>query len=105
MKTGDRIRKLRKERGIKQIALAEHLGMSTSAIGMYEQNRREPDDKTKIDICRFFGVSMDYLVGTDLGVAADSGVLSESEKSLLEKFRNMSPEKQEALIQLLSSQE
>lgn len=104
MKIGDRIRKLRKERGIKQIALAKHLGMSASTIGMYEQNRREPDDKTKIEICRFFGVSMDYLVGMDIGCTFDREVLSINEKSLLSNFRKLSPEKQEALIQLLTSE-
>ena len=39
---GNRIAWLRHKKGLTQAALGEKLGLSASAIGMYEQGRREP---------------------------------------------------------------
>ena len=39
---GARMATLRRAAGISQAQLAERLGVSPSAIGMYEQGRREP---------------------------------------------------------------
>lgn len=40
---GKRIRKLRLEQNLKQKDLAEKLKISTSSIGMYERELRQPD--------------------------------------------------------------
>ena len=37
--------------------------VSPSAIGMYEQNRREPSAATLVALSQVFGVSTDYLLG------------------------------------------
>lgn len=58
-----RIGKLRREKGLRQSDLAKEMGISTSAIGMYEQGRREPDMKTLLQFARLFNVSVDYLIG------------------------------------------
>ena len=60
---GKNIRLLRKSRGLSQEELAKKIGVSTSAIGMYEQGRREPDNAKLQKICEFFDVTMDYLTG------------------------------------------
>ncbi len=58
-----RIRELRRERGLTQAALAQRLGISPSAVGMYEQGRREPDHEVLRKMAAVFGCSIDYLVG------------------------------------------
>lgn len=64
---GQRLKKLRKERNLKQDELATILGISPSAIGMYERNQREPDDEMKLKIVNFFDVSVAYLMNeTDI---------------------------------------
>lgn len=61
-----RLRMLRESKGISQEELALALSVSASAIGMYEQGRREPDhDKLRI-LADYFSVSIDYLLGRDL---------------------------------------
>ncbi|MFX4303441.1 helix-turn-helix domain-containing protein [Alicyclobacillus tolerans] len=45
MKATNRIAQLRKERGMTQAQLAKLAGVSTSAIAMYETNRRQPDEQ------------------------------------------------------------
>lgn len=59
---GTRIASLRQGRGLSQADLARRLNISTSAVGMYEQGRREPSVDTLIALSREFGVSLDYLL-------------------------------------------
>ena len=59
---GTRIASLRQTCGLSQAELARRLHISTSAIGMYEQGRREPSVDTLIALSREFGVSLDYLL-------------------------------------------
>ncbi len=66
---GLRIATLRRHAGMSQAELAEKLKISTSAVGMYEQGRREPSLDTLIAIGELFDVSIDFLV---TGKASDS---------------------------------
>lgn len=59
---GNKLKMLRLKRGLKQGELAKLLGLSASAVGMYEQNRREPDYKTLLMYADIFGVSVDYII-------------------------------------------
>jgi repressor LexA len=60
---GKRMAQLRKERQMTQDDLAAALRVSRSAIGMYEQGRREPDFEFLDTVADFFGVSIGFLVG------------------------------------------
>lgn len=51
---GKRIRKLRLEQNLKQKDLAAKLGISTSSVGMYEREERQPDVETLKKIADFF---------------------------------------------------
>lgn len=53
---------LRRSRGLSQAQMAAALGISPSAIGMYEQGRREPSLDTVVALSRFYGVSTDFLL-------------------------------------------
>ena len=59
----DRIVSLRNEKNITQSQLAEELNISPSAIGVYEQGRRKPSYELLEEICDYFNVDMDYLMG------------------------------------------
>lgn len=59
---GHRIALLRKNAGLSQSDLAKILGVTASAVGMYEQGRREPPCDILIAIARQFGVSLDFLL-------------------------------------------
>lgn len=60
----DRLKKLRKTGGITQQKLAEALCVSRSCISNYENNTRHPDYETIKQMADFFGVFVDYLLGT-----------------------------------------
>ncbi len=59
---GTRMAALRKAAGLNQTQLAKILKVSNSAVGMYEQGRREPSLETLTAIADTFGVSIDFLV-------------------------------------------
>lgn len=61
----NKLRTLRKDRGLTQYELGKALGVSPSTIGMYEQGRREPDKDALLAIANFFNVTTDYLLGND----------------------------------------
>jgi len=59
---GDRLKLLRNEKNITQAELAKLLDVSPSTIGMYEQDRRDPDTKTLTFLVKYFNTSVDYLL-------------------------------------------
>ena len=59
---GERIALLRRGLGWNQSDLARRLHISTSAVGMYEQGRREPSLSGLVELAGTLGVSADYLL-------------------------------------------
>ena len=59
---GPRIAALRREAGLSQAELAKRIQVSASAMGMYEQGRREPSGEILVAMARELDVSTDYLL-------------------------------------------
>ena len=59
---GDRMRILRSGRGLTQQAVAEGLGVSRSAVAMWEKNEREPNLETLAALAKLLNVPMTALV-------------------------------------------
>lgn len=64
---GGKIAELRKELELSQKELAKKIGVSRSALSLYEIDRREPDLETVKKIASLFGVTTDYLLGLAKG--------------------------------------
>ena len=60
-----RLKQLRTHSNLSQQKMADVLGISRSAVAMWETGGSEPDNKTLEKIADFFGVSVDYLLGRD----------------------------------------
>ena len=82
---GERMRILRKERRLSQANVASKIGVSASAVGMYEQNRRTPDNETLLKLCEVFGVTADSILGNDESTSYVSEVLDEFTRKLAEQ--------------------
>lgn len=65
MINGERLRKLRKDKGLTQNELGQMLGLGKSAICCYEKELRSPSLETIMDLVNIFAVSADYLLGID----------------------------------------
>ncbi len=62
---GERLRALRQERGIGQVALAKELDVGKSIVSLWELGQCEPTLSKLVAIARYFGVSIDYLAGLE----------------------------------------
>lgn len=79
---GPRIAALRRSANLSQAELASKLKISPSAIGMYEQGRREPALDVLVAMAEIFGVTLDFLV---TGRAANAQEQSQLNQILLER--------------------
>lgn len=115
---GDIIKQLRSEKEISQQELADAIGISKSAISMYEINKRVPELETFEAIADYFNVDMDYLMGkTDIrrrytfiddetfdNENIINKIVMTDNKTMLEvlnKISNMTPDELEVLNKLL----
>lgn len=57
------LRKLRKEKGLSQIAVQMQTGIEQALISEYENGDRVPPTETLMQLADFYGVSMDYIMG------------------------------------------
>ena len=73
---GPRIAALRRKAGLSQAELARRLQISASAMGMYEQGRREPSAEILVALARELRISTDYLLTGTPSDAAESAALS-----------------------------
>lgn len=62
---GKRLRIAREEKGLTQADVAKLLNISASAVGMYEQGRRDPDTDTLRKFAELYKLPTDHLLGTD----------------------------------------
>lgn len=60
---GERLKMLRKEKGLKQEEIAAILGCTQRKISYLEQGVSEPDLQTLFKLADYFGVSIDFLCG------------------------------------------
>lgn len=57
-----RLKALRKEKGMTQYELAKEVGVSRSAVAMWEIGANEPDTDTLVRLSILFGCTVDYLL-------------------------------------------
>lgn len=89
---GIRIAILRISKGWSQAELARRIDISASAVGMYEQGRREPSLGLLVRLAQEFGVTTDYLL---------MGEMSHSDPSAAAELPSITI-RTEALVRLLS---
>lgn len=65
MLNGSRLREVRKAKGLTQTELGELIGVGKSAICCYEKETRNPTLEAVLEMINVFGVSADYLLGSE----------------------------------------
>lgn len=63
MEFKDRLKELRIENGLSQMDLSIATGISQSAIAKWEKDKTEPTASALITLSKFFGESVDFLLG------------------------------------------
>lgn len=62
MNLGEKIFKLRKEKGLSQEVLAEQIGTTRQAVSKWENNQGYPETEKLLQLSNIFGVSTDFLL-------------------------------------------
>ena len=58
---GEKIRMRREEKGLSREIFCKNVGITPSALSMYETNQRIPRDEIKLKIARQLDTSIEYL--------------------------------------------
>ena len=66
---GERLRACRDWMGMTQMELAELLGVSPQAVGLWETGISSPSDEHKLSLAVLYDVSLDWLLGREQQVA------------------------------------
>ena len=83
---GEKLKSLRKEKNISQEKLAQYLNVSFQAVSKWENGSTYPDIELLPEISRFFGITVDELLGAE---QIDENRLYENyEKRACELYRN-----------------
>lgn len=62
---GSRIKNIREIHKLTQTEFGELFGIVKSTVSSYEHGNSTPDDDIKIAICKYFNITMDYLLGLE----------------------------------------
>lgn len=92
-----KIEQLKSERNWTDYELAQQSMITQSTIASMKARKSPPKIETLQAICNAFGITLSQFFLEDEQVE----VLSEQEKTLISGFRKLSPEKKQALIDLL----
>lgn len=80
----NRIKELREERGVKQLELGKLLCCGQQTISRYEGEKREISLEGVRILCRYFGVTADYLLGLSTQRTAQ---ISDDDAEILAAYR------------------
>ena len=97
------IRQLRKLEGWSQETLAEKLGCTRQAVGMYEAGEISPKMSMLEKMAALFGVSVAELVYDSEQVFHLSDGMTEFEYCFIRDFRALTPEQRSTVSSLVSS--
>ncbi len=81
---GNRLKNLRKSRGITQSELAETLEVTQQTVGFWENGVSIPSVETVIKAAKYFGVTIDYLLCVDDRPMIDAAGLNEHDISAVQ---------------------
>lgn len=101
---GARLRQLRQQHGLTQVAVAERLCVDRTTYNKYEAGRVSPDQRGLVALAEMFSVTVDHLLGREetstllVADAAGAVALTDREQLLVQMFRQLSSEEQEALV-------
>ena len=62
--TAERIKQLRKKKGVSQAELAEQIGVKTNTVSTWERGTRKPDFEALNLLSNYFEVSFEYILGS-----------------------------------------
>lgn len=92
------LKKLRAQRSLSQKAVADGVGCSPTVYSRYETGERQPSIEMLLALSKFFGVSVDYLIGNP---ETAGPCFSDAEMELVKAAREADERAREDALSLL----
>lgn len=108
---GERLRSARENLNFSQTYVAKELGLNNKLLSNYERNINSPDPDILKQLCIFYNVSSDFILGIGLVKGDDIEGLSLSDelKRVIHYYNRLSEENQDlirgTMVQLYKEQE
>ena len=96
----NRIRAIRKQRGITMKQLGEVVDLAESTISQYETGKREPDNETLLKISEYFGVTVGYLLGAETDISSSNNnydILDDVDVAFYGDFKELNEDEKETV--------
>jgi transcriptional regulator with XRE-family HTH domain len=100
-KMSERIRRIRKQKGLSQTDLGELIGVSQQVITNYERGAREPNVEILLKIAGALGVTIEALIGEKSFKPED--MTPRALQKRFELIKKLPPEKQKAFINMVDA--
>lgn len=94
-----KLKDIRKDRGLTQLAVANKLSISRVAYTNIENGKRDPDTQTLIKLAELFDCSVDKLLGRP---KPNNANISAAEIELLKSYRSLNEQGQEYIRQTMA---
>ena len=85
----NRIKDLREDRDLRQVDVAEAVGIDQRSLSNYETGKNKPDSEIVIKLARFFGVTCDYLLGVSDSVLIDNKAVVRELEQIKERIEEI----------------
>lgn len=87
---GENIKRIAALKGIRQVEIAEHMGVSQGSVSNWIKGTNSIDIENLAELCRFLGVSLDQIYG--VAPITPEVTLSGEETELVSLFRMLNAE-------------
>ena len=100
-----RLFELRTEKELSQRAIAQIMSVSQGTYNNWENGKTQPSIEHIIVLARYFGVTVDYLVGNtdDYEVSVNSNEISAENREILNKILRLPKQAKKALLDFLDN--
>ena len=103
MTLGENLKQLRIERGLLQSDISDLLSIGVSTISAYERDDKKPKHESLIKLSDYYGVTVDYLLGTESSVEELETEFPEGVKVLRRASKELTPEAKDTMIKLMKA--
>lgn len=97
----ERLKTLREARGVKRDVIAKEIGVSERAYISYELNQREANSSVLIALSKYFGVTIDYLLGNSVQTNTNCTELADRVALVISEYIKH-PELQQSVDEILN---
>ena len=103
MDFSDNLRLLRTKHRLSQKEIGDIVGLTPQSISKWENNVAEPDKESLIKLSKYFGVSIDYLLGNSTEENQSIRYDNELEKILFSKAKDLTDDEKKTVLNVINA--